>query len=181
MPSKTMNRSNGSEAGWQTRSLQRVVNSKAGARSSAGEAYAPNSGLRVGLARRRQQRNEGTGNGGVAEGNESVKTAAGRRGSQEVPEGMDVIRLSLSRRGSAPSSKRTRSHKVEMEALLAQQRGSTGRIGNGGVTKSKENSGTVGPRRGSEKTPESVRVVKRASGESEKEEQKDQIVVQKCK
>lgn len=71
----------------------------------------------------------------------------------------------VSRKRSAPSLKRTRSSKVEIEATVDRQRESTGGMGNGREAGSEEGVETEYLRHGSKRTLERMSVVRRASGE----------------
>lgn len=79
-------------------------------------------------------------------------------------EGIRVVGKNVSRKGSAQSSGRTRSIDLGIEAFFDRQRESSERLENAGVAEGGEGVGTEAQRRGSKKTPESMRVVEGASG-----------------
>lgn len=101
----------------------------------------------------------------MVEGKEPVETAAPSLGLQRAPDGMRVAERDLSRRGTAASSVRTKSSNVGKEACLDRRRESSRKIADAGVADGDEGLGTTGPRRGSKRTPGSMFVVRKASGE----------------
>lgn len=100
----------------------------------------------------------------MAEGKEGGRTAALHCGSQEPPGSLRGVGKNVWRRGSAACSEPTRSEIVRVEAFLDGQRVTRGGMGYGEVVKGKKFVEAVAPWRGSERSLESMHVLKRSSG-----------------
>lgn len=159
MRPKISNKKTEAEEGFAMLKTQREERNKTDARSGGGGALAPGSELRAGLRRRGRQVFGGTGNGGRAEGEEGMGTAAPRSGSQKTPEGKRVVARNVWRTGSAAYSERMGSDDGGVETFGDRQRESGGGMESSGVAEEEKREGTAVPRRRSKRPPKSMGVV----------------------